>query len=68
MHKTAIRIDEGLAAEAKGILGTTTLTATVNEALREVVDRGRTERFLERMKTLRGLDLSDGQVMDDAWR
>ena len=68
MHKTAIRIDEELAAEARAILGTPSLTATVNEALREVVDRGRTERFLERMKKLRGLDLADEHLMEDAWR
>jgi Arc/MetJ family transcription regulator len=39
MAKTAINIDRDLAARAAELLGTETLTATVEEALREVVAR-----------------------------
>ncbi|HWJ98197.1 MAG TPA: type II toxin-antitoxin system VapB family antitoxin [Acidimicrobiales bacterium] len=39
MAKTAINIDRDLADRAGELLGTETLTATVEEALREVVAR-----------------------------
>ncbi len=68
MHKTAIRIDENLARQAREVLGTPTLTATVNGALREVVDRARIQRFLDRMHQHRGLELDDPDVLDNAWR
>ncbi|MBI2704635.1 MAG: type II toxin-antitoxin system VapB family antitoxin [Actinobacteria bacterium] len=65
MHKTAIRIDDELAAEAREILGTRTLTDTVNAALREVVDRQRRELFVSH---LTDADAFDFDAIEDAWR
>lgn len=39
MPKTAINIDRELADRAAELLGTSTLTSTVDHALRDVVDR-----------------------------
>jgi Arc/MetJ family transcription regulator len=44
--KTCIDIDEQLLAQAQRILGTATMRATVETALREVVRRDAAERFL----------------------
>ena len=54
MPKTLIDVDEELSAEAATALGTTTEKATVNEALRQVVDNGRERRrrALEDMQRL----------------
>lgn len=53
MTKTAINIDRVLAAEAQRVLDTPTLTATVDNALREVVRRA---RINEAMELLRDVD------------
>lgn len=41
MHRTTIEIDDALIDEAKRVLGTTTIRATVEEALRRSVREGR---------------------------
>lgn len=41
MHRTTIEIDDALVDEAKRVLGTTTIRATVEEALRRSVQAGR---------------------------
>ena len=41
MHRTTIEIDDALIAEAKRVLGTKTIRATVEEALRRSVHAGR---------------------------
>jgi Arc/MetJ family transcription regulator len=43
MHRTTIEIDDELIEAAKRILGTTTIRATVEEALRRSVQAGRAE-------------------------
>ncbi len=68
MHKTAIRIDDELAEEAKGYLGTSTLTDTVNEAMREYVNLQRRMAFLERMRTGKDMDLHLLDEARHAWR
>lgn len=68
MHKTAIRIDEDAAAAAKAILGTTTLTDTVNAALREIVNADRSSRLFERLRTGKGMDLHLLEKAGAAWR
>lgn len=49
--KTTIDIDKDLAAEAAALLGTTTLKATVDAALREVVDAEYRRRLAERVRS-----------------
>ena len=53
-EKTSIAIDRAKADEAALVLGTKTLTATVDAALDEVVRRHRIERLIERMRASDG--------------
>jgi Arc/MetJ family transcription regulator len=68
VHKTALRLDEHLLAEAREVLGTKTTTDTVHAALAEVVARRRRQRLFERLRTQEGIDLGDDTVMVGAWR
>ena len=68
MHKTALRLDEELLAEARDLLGTKTATDTIHTALTEVVARRGRARLFERLRTLEGMDLADETVMREAWR
>lgn len=68
MHKTALRLDEELLAQARDLLGTRTTTETVHAALAEVVARRARERLFERLRAQDGIDLADDEVMAGAWR
>lgn len=68
MHKTALRLDEELLAQARDLLGTKTTTDTIHAALTEVVARRGRERLFERLRTQDGIDLADEEVMAGAWR
>jgi Arc/MetJ family transcription regulator len=65
-HKTAIMIDDELVAAAREALGTKGLTATVDAALRFVLDAERRRRHVERLRAGPG-DLGDSDVMHRAW-
>jgi Arc/MetJ family transcription regulator len=68
IKKTALLLDQELVAQVKDLLGTTTTTQTLDEALREVIRvRGRA-RGLERLRRREGMDLDDPEVMKGAWR
>ncbi|HVB78311.1 MAG TPA: type II toxin-antitoxin system VapB family antitoxin [Candidatus Nitrosotalea sp.] len=68
MHKTALRLDEELLAEARAVLGTKSATETIHQALAEVVASQGRARLFQRLRTLDGLDLADEAVMRQAWR
>jgi len=68
MHKTALRLDDKLLAEAREALGTKTATETIHAALSEVVARRGRERLFERLRNQDGIDLGDDAVMAQAWR
>ncbi len=68
MRKTTVAIDDRLAAEAGKALGTATLTDTVRESMRLVVATSARRAFVERLSSMRGLDLDDPSVMNRAWR
>lgn len=68
MRKTTIAINDELAAEASRILGTKGLTATVNQSMREVVAMAARQRLVERLRTMRAMDLDKPEVMSSAWR
>jgi Arc/MetJ family transcription regulator len=68
MHKTALRIDGDLLAQAREVLGTKTATETIHAALTEVVGRRGRERLFERLRTQEGIDLADETVMAQAWQ
>lgn len=67
MSKTSIAINRDLAGEAAEALGTTTLTATVDAALREVVARRRREGFVA-FFSQRQFTPDERDLMDAAWR
>ncbi|HEY9556513.1 MAG TPA: hypothetical protein VIR58_07250 [Acidimicrobiales bacterium] len=64
--KTALMIDPDLVQGAREILGTSTTTETVREALLEVMRMQARVRSLERLRQ-RGADLLDPEVMGEAW-
>jgi len=56
MKKTALRIDPELVEQARQLLGTTSTSETIAEAMREVIRvRGRA-RHVERLRRREGLD------------
>lgn len=67
-HKTSFEIDTAKVAAAKDILGTKTLTATVDAALSEVVKLRQRQALLELLSTPGALALDDPEVMAGAWR
>jgi Arc/MetJ family transcription regulator len=68
MSTTRIEVDQELLAQAADIFGTTTKKATVNEALRRVVQSETRRRHLEELAAGALPDLSDPAVMRAAWR
>lgn len=67
IKKTALMVDHELVRQVQEILGTTTTSETLAEAMREVIRvRGRA-RGLERLRRREGMDLDD-ETMQGAWR
>jgi Arc/MetJ family transcription regulator len=61
VRKTALLVDDQLVAQVREILGTSSTTETIAEALREVIRvRGRA-RLLERLRRREGLELDSGR-------
>lgn len=67
-HKTSFEIDTAKVAAAKEILGTKTLTDTVDAALSEVVKMRQRKALVEVLFTPGALALDDADVMAGAWR
>ncbi|MBW8060687.1 MAG: type II toxin-antitoxin system VapB family antitoxin [Solirubrobacterales bacterium] len=67
-RKTSFEIDAAKIAAAKDILGTKTLTETVDAALAEVVKLRQREQLVELLFTPGALALDDPEVMAGAWR
>ena len=67
-RKTSFEIDTAKVAEAKAILGTKTLTETIDAALAEVVRAHQRQELVELLFTPGRLALDDPDVMSDAWR
>jgi len=67
-RKTSFEIDTAKVAAAKEILGTKTLTDTVDAALSEVVRLRQRRHLLELLSTPGALELNDPKVMAGAWR
>ncbi len=68
MTKRLVDIDDDLLAEAREALGTDTMKATVNQALKRVSDETILRRHAIRLMTMEGMDLDDPEVMKGAWR
>jgi hypothetical protein len=67
-RKTSFEIDTAKVAQAKAILGTKTLTETVDVALAEVAKVHQRQALVELLFTPGKLALNDPDVMSDAWR
>lgn len=67
-RKTSFEIDTAKVAEAKAVLGTKTLTETVDVALAEVVKVRQRRQLVEMLFTPGTLDLDDPDEMTGAWR
>jgi len=67
-RKTSFEIDFDKVASAKEILGTHTLTETVDAALDEVIRLRQRRHLVELLFTPGRLELDDPEVMSGAWR
>jgi hypothetical protein len=67
-HKTSFEIDTAKVAAAKDILGTRTLTDTVDAALSEVLKLSQRRALVELLFTPGALALDDPEAMAGAWR
>lgn len=67
-RKTSFEVDTDKVDVAKRILGTKTMTETVDAALNEIVKREGRLKLLEILDTPGALALDDPEVMKDAWR
>jgi len=67
-RKTSFAIDFDKVEAAKAILGTTSLTDTVDAALEEIILTQRRRELAELLFTPGALDLHDPEVMAGAWR
>ncbi len=67
-RKTSFEVDFTKIDSVKEILGTTTLTDTVDAALDEVIQLQQRQRLIELLFTPGRLQLDDPEVMAGAWR
>jgi len=67
-RKTSFEVDFDKVESAKEILGTSTLTDTVDAALDEVIRLQQRRRLVELLFTPGRLELDDPGVMAGAWR
>jgi hypothetical protein len=67
-RKTSFEVDFDKVDAAKGILGTRSLTDTVDAALGEVIKLRKRERLVALLFESGALDLDDPQTMAGAWR
>jgi Arc/MetJ family transcription regulator len=67
-RKTSFEVDTEKIDVAKEILGTKTLTETVDAALEEIVKRRQRLELLDLLADPEKFDLNDPEVMRSAWR
>ncbi|MFL5897542.1 MAG: hypothetical protein ACJ76D_03635 [Solirubrobacterales bacterium] len=67
-HKTSFEIDTEKVAAAKEVLGTKTLTDTVDAALGEVVKMRQRRQLVDLLFRPGALELDDPATMTRAWR
>ena len=68
MTKRLVDIDDELLDAAREAAETATMKATVNEALKQLVEADLRRRHLRRLEAGDGTNLSDERTMDRAWR
>jgi len=67
-HKTSFAVDPSKVDAAKEILGTKTLTDTVDAALSEVVRSRQRQQLVELLFRPGAVALDDPETMAEAWR
>jgi hypothetical protein len=67
-RKTSFEVDTEKVNAAKAILGTKTMTATVDRALDGILERDAGRRLIEILDTPGALELDNPDVMKGAWR
>jgi Bacterial antitoxin of type II TA system, VapB len=67
-RKTSFEVDFAKVDAAREILGTKTLTETVDAALEEIIKREQRRKLVEMLHTPGLLALNDPEVMAGAWR
>ena len=67
-RKTSFEVDFGKVALVKELLGTTSLTETVDAALDEILAIAKRRNLLDILFEGDSLDLADESVMASAWR
>ena len=67
-RKSSFAVDFAKVEAAKVVLGTNTLTDTVDAALEEVVKIRQRRHLVEMLCTSGNFDLDDPEVMAQAWR
>ncbi|MEX2393338.1 MAG: type II toxin-antitoxin system VapB family antitoxin [Actinomycetota bacterium] len=68
MTKRLVDIDDDLLFRARDVLDARTIKETVNRALDECVRLELRRRLVDRLGSMKGLDLDDPKVMARAWR
>ena len=67
-RKTSFEIDFEKLDRARSLLGTTTITDTVDAALDEVLSLERRRELVDLLFVEDVLDLEDAEIMSGAWR
>ena len=67
-RKTSFEVDFAKVDAVRALLGTSTLTDTVDAALAEVIDVAARRALLNVLFTAGALQLDDADVMSAAWR
>jgi Arc/MetJ family transcription regulator len=68
VHKTTLMLDDAKLRRARKVLGTKGIRDTIDRALDEVLAVDARRRLVERLRTMKGLDLDNAEVMAGAWR
>lgn len=68
MRKTSVDIDGDLIEQARSVLGTSSIKATIDAALREVLRAEARRQEIRVLSRMDGLDLAKQEVMAKAWR
>lgn len=67
MRKTSVEINEELLSEVQGVLATSTVKDTVEQAFLEVLRARARREEAKALTSMRGMDLDDPAVMSQAW-
>jgi hypothetical protein len=68
ISERTLEVDDAKVEAAKVVLGTRTLSDTVDRALDSVLAVAMRRRMVERLRRMDGLDLDKPDVMNTAWR